>query len=169
MSETKETTIILNHKQVEQKVTRIAHEILENNFKEKKLVIMGIQKEGFVLASRLANILNEISTIDITLCGIEMNKKSPLESDIEIGIESKTLKNKVVILVDDVLNSGKTLIYATKHLLDQNIKGIQTVCLVDRKHRQFPIRADYVGLTLSTTLQDHITVEFGKVDVVSLA
>ena len=97
-----------------------------------------------------------------------MDKKSPLKSGIVTEIEGTELKNKIVILVDDVLNSGKTLVYATKFLLDYNVKGLQTVCLVDRKHRKFPIRADYVGLTLSTTLQEHIAVELGKTDIVYL-
>ena len=81
---------------------------------------------------------------------------------------SLPLKNKIVILVDDVLNSGRTLIHATQAILETEVKGLQTVCLVDRKHRKFPIRADYVGLTLSTTLQEHITVEFNENDQVYL-
>ena len=97
-----------------------------------------------------------------------MDKKKPLNSGLNSEIESKKLKNKAVILVDDVLNSGKTLVYATKFLLDFEVKNLQTVCLIDRKHRKFPIRADFVGLTLSTTLQEHITVEFGKDDIVYL-
>mgnify|MGYP003633714773 CR=1 FL=1 len=168
MTESKNRTVILNHHQVGQKITRIAHEILENNFQEKSLIIMGIHKEGFVLANRLYTILKTIFENDIQVYGISMDKKSPLKSGIVTEIEGTELKNKIVILVDDVLNSGKTLVYATKFLLDYNVKGLQTVCLVDRKHRKFPIRADYVGLTLSTTLQEHIAVELGKTDIVYL-
>ena len=161
-------TVILNHKQIGQKITRIAHQIIENNFQEKALVIMGIKKEGYVLAERLVTILNDISDINITLHEVSIDKKKPLSSGLISSIEEKELNNKVVVIVDDVLNSGKTLVYATKFLLDHKIKSLQTVCLVDRKHRKFPIRADYVGLTLSTTLQEHITVEFGKLDSVYL-
>jgi len=168
MAENKDRTVILDHKQIGQKITRIAHQILENNFQEKSLVVMGIHEEGYVLAERLVSILNSISEINIELFGIHMDKKSPLKSGLNTEIEGNQLKNKAVILVDDVLNSGKTLVHATKFLLDFNVKGLQTVCLVDRKHRRFPIRADYVGLTLSTTLQEHITVEFGKKDIVYL-
>ena len=168
MAETKDRTVILNHKQIGQKITRIAHQIFENNFKEKTVCVMGIHDEGYVLAEKLNAILSDIADFEIQFYGINMDKKSPLKSGLNSDIEPKDLKNKVVILVDDVLNSGKTLIYATKFLLDYNVKSIQTVCLVDRKHRKFPVRADYVGLTLSTTLQEHISVEFGKEDIVYL-
>ena len=168
MAETKDRTVILNHKQIGQKITRIAHQIFENNFQEKTVCVMGIHGEGYVLAEKLNAILKDIADFDIQFFGIKMDKKSPLKSGLNTDIEAKDLKNKVVILVDDVLNSGKTLIYATKFLLDYNVKSIQTVCLVDRKHRKFPVRADYVGLTLSTTLQEHISVEFGKEDIVYL-
>lgn len=168
MTEVKERTIILDHKQVEQKITRIAHQLYENNFQEKSIVIMGIHSEGYVLAERLTSLLREISDLNIELFGINMDKKKPLNSGLNSEIDAKTLKNKAVILVDDVLNSGKTLVYATKFLLDFSVKNLQTVCLIDRKHRKFPIRADFVGLTLSTTLQEHITVEFGKEDIVYL-
>jgi pyrimidine operon attenuation protein/uracil phosphoribosyltransferase len=168
MAETKDRTVILNHKQIDQKITRIAHQIFENNFQEKSVSVMGIHGEGYVLAEKLVKTLNQIADFEIQLFGIHMDKKAPLKSGLNSEIESKDLKNKVVILVDDVLNSGKTLIYATKFLLDYNVKSIQTVCLGDRKHRKFPVRADYVGLTLSTTLQEHISVEFGKESIVYL-
>lgn len=168
MAETSERTIVLNHTQIRQKITRIAHEILENNFQEKSLVILGIKEEGYILANRIVDILKTITDVEIHLHDIKIDKKNPLKSGLETSMDTSNLKNKTVILVDDVLNSGKTLIYSAKLLLDHHIKGLQTVCLVDRKHRKFPIRADYVGLTLSTTLREHISVEFGKTDLVYL-
>ncbi|MGB0391278.1 MAG: phosphoribosyltransferase family protein [Salibacteraceae bacterium] len=168
MAEKNIQTVILNHQQIGQKINRIAHEILENNFQEKSIVILGIKEEGFILAQRLVSILETISDMQIELHDIKLNKRNPLASGLSSSVEPTALKNKIVILVDDVLNSGKTLVYSTKFLLDHNIKGLQTVCLVDRKHRKFPIRADYVGLTLSTTLKEHITVKFGKSDSVFL-
>ena len=168
MTEIKDRTVILTDKQIGQKITRIAHQILENNFQEKSVIIMGIHGEGYVLAKRIVTILESIAEFDMELFDVNMDKKNPLTSGFNTDVDSKKLKNKVVILIDDVLNSGKTLVYATKFLLDFNVKSLQTVCLVDRKHRKFPIRADYVGLTLSTTLQEHITVEFGKRDIVYL-
>lgn len=168
MAEIKERTIILNKKQISQKITRIAHEIYENNFQEKSICVMGIHGDGYLLAERISKSLKKIADFDIEIFKIEMDKKKPLSSGLNVNIEPTDVKNKVVILIDDVLNSGKTLVYATKFLLDYNVKSIQTVCLVDRKHRKFPIRADFVGLTLSTTLQEHINVELGKNDVVFL-
>lgn len=168
MPDSKQRTIILDKKQISQKIIRISHEIYENNFQEKTIYILGIQGEGYVLAERLHAILKDIADFSIQISSVNMDKKKPLESGLTIDFPTKDLKNKVVLLVDDVLNSGKTLMYATKFLLDYNVKSIQTVCLVDRKHRTFPIRADYEGLTLSTTLQEHITVEFGVNDLVYL-
>jgi pyrimidine operon attenuation protein/uracil phosphoribosyltransferase len=168
MTEVKDRTVILDSKQVKQKITRIAHQLYENNFQEKSVVVMGICDEGFILAERLVKLLQKISDLNIELYGINMDKKNPLNSGLNSKVDAKKLKNKAVILVDDVLNSGKTLVYATKFLLDFEVKNLQTVCLIDRKHRKFPIRADFVGLTLSTTLQEHITVEFGKKDIVYL-
>ena len=73
-------------------------------------------------------------------------------------------EGKTIILVDDVLNTGRALVFATRYLLGFDVKGMQTVTLIDRRHRNFPIRADYVGLTLATTMQEHILVEFGNED-----
>ncbi len=168
MAETKDRTVILSPKQIDQKIMRIAHEIYENNFQEKSVCLMGIHGEGYVLAEKLLAVLKGIADFEIYFYGINMDKKDPLKSGLNSNLDPKDIKNKVVILVDDVLNSGKTLIYATKFLLDYNVKSIQTVCLIDRKHRKFPVRADYVGLTLSTTLQEHISVEFGRKNVVYL-
>ena len=167
-SEKQERTVILNHLQIEQKITRIAHHILENNFQEKSLFVIGIQGEGSVLAEKLVSILKEISTIDVLSGTIGMDKKTPNKSEFEASFTAKDVRNKVIILVDDVLNSGRTMIHATNYLLDMNVKSIQAACLVDRKHHTFPIRADYVGLLLSTSLQEHISVQFGKQNMVYL-
>lgn len=157
-------TIIMDSNTMSKKITRIAHQIYENNFDAKTLYVIGIKNEGAVLAERLHTILTQISDLEITCIALEMDKKNPL-TDLP-QLNSLKLRNASVILVDDVLNSGKTLMYATKSILDQSPKTIQTVCLVDRKHRKFPVRADFVGLTLSTTLKEHITVKFGKEDMV---
>ena len=155
-------TLILNNQQIEQKINRIAYEIYENHFKEKSLLIVGIEKKGLVLAEKIKQKLEEISPLQLELTGIKINKESPLTDSIDFRFDSKKLKNKTVVLIDDVLNSGKTLIYATKYILDFPVKSISTVVLVNRRHRLFPIRADFVGLTLSTTIQEHISVEFTK-------
>lgn len=155
-------TLILNNKQIEQKINRIAHEIYENNYNEKEIIVAGIAKNGFVLAKRIAEVLKSISPLKIKLIEIVIDKKNPLAKEIEIELSDKELKNKVIILIDDVLNSGKTLIFGAKPFLNAPIKCLTTAVLVDRGHNRYPIKADFVGLSLSTTLQEHVTVEIDK-------
>src|ERR1700741_74906 len=98
-------SLILNSKQIEQKINRIAYEIYENNYDEKEIVIAGIEKNGYVLAERIAAVLKSISSIRIQLIGIALDKENPFHSDVQLKLSDKELKNKVIILVDDVLNS----------------------------------------------------------------
>ena len=155
-------TIVLNKKQIEQKINRIAHEIYENNFEEDEMIMAGIANRGHVLAKRIAKVLESISPMKVQLGKIEINKKDPLCEVIKFPLTDAELRHKSVFLVDDVINSGKTLIYAVKHFLKVPVKKIRTVVLVDRSHNIFPVKADYVGISLSTTLQEHVTVELGK-------
>lgn len=150
-----ERKIILNHQEIEQKINRIAYQILEDNMSEQNIVIIGIAHRGFVLAEKIYKILKDISNKNIELIELRLNKSS-LSTDVSLNIESVNS----VVLIDDVLNTGKTLMYAVYILLQQNIKKLRTVTLVDRRHRLYPVKADYVGLTLSTTLEEHIEVEF---------
>jgi pyrimidine operon attenuation protein/uracil phosphoribosyltransferase len=155
-------TLILNSKQIGQKINRIAYEIYENNYDEKEIVIAGIAKNGFVFAGRIADVLQKISSIKVQLIEIKLDKENPFTSDVKLKLSDKELKNKVIILVDDVLNSGKTLIFGAKLFLNAPVKRLTTAVLVDRGHNRYPIKADVVGLSLSTTLQEHITVELKK-------
>lgn len=159
---TKEPTLILNARQINRKLIRMAHEIHENHYKEKELVLVGIEGRGSQLASRLCKLLAEIS--ELTLCQeeIRLNKDKPLSEPLVYTGDVKALKGKAVILVDDVLNSGKTLIYASRFLLEVDLKSLAIATLVDRFHRKFPIRPDIVGLTLSTNLREHVTVNLNK-------
>ena len=159
MTETK--TLILNAKEVEQKIKRISHQILEEYHLEQKITIAGISKNGFLLAKKICKEIQAHSNIEIELAEIIINKNKPLSEEI-VHQPNINLTDQTVILMDDVLNSGKTLMYAASHIIDHNIKRMNTVVLIDRRHRKFPIKADWVGLTLSTTLQEHITVEFLK-------
>jgi len=159
---TRERSLILDSHQISQKLMRIAHEIHENNYKEKELVIVGVVGKGTEVASRLGKLLKSISELSVSVEKIELSKEKPLSGEINYSGELKALKGKSVVLVDDVLNSGRTLIYAAKHLLDAEPKNLATATLVDRFHRRFPIRADYVGLTLSTNLKEHVSVEMEK-------
>lgn len=153
---------ILDTVQIKQKLNRLAYEVYENNFDEKSLLIIGIEGNGYKVASNLADKLKEISKIKIQLGKITLNKERPWDGDPKVDFDEKDFTNKTTILVDDVLNSGKTLIYAVKLFLDKPVKKLSTVVLVDRSHTRFPVKADYVGLTLSTTLQEHIEADFSK-------
>ncbi|MDF2438669.1 MAG: phosphoribosyltransferase [Bacteroidota bacterium] len=155
-------SLILNSKQIEQKINRIAYEIYENNYDEKSIVIAGIAKNGFLLAKRIADVLQTISQIKTQLIEIKLDKENPFENNVKLELSEKDLKNKVIILVDDVLNSGKTLMFGTKLFLNSPVKRLTTAVLVDRGHNRYPIKADVVGLSLSTTLQEHIAVELNK-------
>lgn len=153
---------ILNTIQIRQKLSRLAFEVYENNFSEKELLVVGIEGNGYKVAKHLSDRLASISPLKITLGKIKLNKEKPWEGEPVVDFKEKDFVNKTVILVDDVLNSGKTLMYAVKLFLDKPVKKINTVILVDRSHTRFPVKADFVGLTLSTTLQEHIEADFSK-------
>lgn len=146
--------------QVEQKIQRIAHQILEKNYDEKEIILIGIANRGYLLAEKINAALQTITEIKVTLHKLKLHKDKPLENDVEFSTDLDYLNNKSIILIDDVLNSGRTLIYATRYILESKLKYLTTVVLVDRKHRKFPIKANFAGLTLSTTLQEHISVDF---------
>lgn len=163
-----ERTVILDHDQVQRKLRRIAHQLHEEHHAEKGIVLVGIAPRGADLAKRLAKLLNSIGELKTELVELKLDKDLPLEKPVQLSAESKVLRNRTVVLVDDVLMSGRTLMYAASHLVQTPLKRLTTVVLVDRRHRTFPIRADIVGLTLSTTLQEHISVELGRTDSVFL-
>ena len=153
-----ERSIILNNTEIQHKIRRMAFQIYESNANQKEVVIAGIANNGFVLANKIKTILEEISPIKATVCEVIINKKKPL-SRVETSIPESDYKNKSLILVDDVLNSGTTLMYAVKHFLDVPLKQFKTAVLVNRNHKKYPIKADFKGLSLSTSLQEHIAVE----------
>lgn len=153
-------TKILSEKQINQKLDRIAYEILEETFDESEIHLVGIHGNGEKLTIMLHERLKEITDQKILRISIAVNKKEPLKTPIKLSEEPDTLENGVLILIDDVINSGKTMQYALIELLKRPTKKIKTVALVDRKHRRFPIRCDFVGLTLSTTLQERVEVGF---------
>ena len=150
--------VILNHQQIQQKITRLGHELLENCFEENEIFIGGIQGNGFELAKKIAAILSINSDISVNHFEIKINKTEPWKEEIILSIDEDKLKKGFIILVDDVINSGKTMQYALVKLLERPTKTIRTVVLVDRKHRRYPVKADIVGLSLSTTLKDRVEV-----------
>ena len=157
-----EKTLVLNKQQLQQKIDRLAWQIYEQNYKEKEIIIAGIANRGVLIAKKIVKKLTEISAIKVKLATIKVDKDNPFYKDIEVDISEKDYKNKVLILVDDVLNSGKTLMYGAKYFLSVPLKKLSTIVLVDRNHNRFPIKADFVGVSLSTTLKEHISVELEK-------
>ncbi len=152
---------ILDHHQIEKKIKRISLQIIESNINEKEIVLAGIEKNGFIITKRISDEIKENSSIKIILCNIKLDKKNP-RKDILTSLSEKDYKNKSIILIDDVLNSGSTLIYAVKYFLNTNVKKIKTAVLVDRNHKQFPIKADFKGLSLSTSIQSIVEVVIEK-------
>lgn len=151
--------VILDNQQIEQKTKRIAYQIYESNSNEKEIILAGIQGNGMIFAKKIADVLNEVSDLQITLCEVFMNKKKPLGS-VSTSLSSDDYKNKPLVLVDDVLNSGSTLIYGIKHFLDVPLKRFKTAVLVNRNHKKYPVKADFKGISLSTSIQEHVEVEF---------
>ena len=151
-------TLVLTEKQINQKLDRIAYEIVENNFDDEHIYLVGIKGNGFRIAKELGKRLENIGQQKIDICELTIDKKNPLEHDISTSIPLEKFDKETIVLVDDVINSGRTMQYALIKLLERPTKRVKTVALVDRKHRSFPIRCDYVGLTLSTTLQNRIEV-----------
>jgi len=159
---TKSSSLILDNESVNKKIDRITHQIIEENFNEKELIIIGISKNGFLLAQKITKLLNQLNkSMKVELTELLINKNNPLKNSIEIK-PNLSCENKKVILIDDVLNSGRTLMHAAAYVINLGIKKMNTIVLVDRRHRLFPIKADWVGLTLSTTIQEHIRVDFKK-------
>ena len=151
--------IILNEKQTQQKLKRIAYQIYESNSKEKEVVLAGIIGNGYLVTQQIASILKEISDLKITLCEVNIDKKNPLNT-ISTSIKTEDYKNKALVLIDDVLSSGTTLIYGVKHFLEVPLKRFKTAVLVNRNHKKYPIKADFKGLSLSTSIKEHVQVEF---------
>lgn len=166
---TTKQTLILSKKDIEQKINRIAYQILEENYDEKEIVLIGIKDNGFAFAKRIVKYLATITDIKLHLHYIEVDKTHPEKMAPKYDFDQAQLQNKSIVLVDDVANTGRTLGYALKPLLDFLPKKIQVAVLVDRQHKLFPVSADFVGLSLSTTLKEHITVELGKEEAVYLS
>ncbi|QJD95779.1 phosphoribosyltransferase [Mucilaginibacter robiniae] len=162
--------LILNHQQIQQKIDRIAYQILEDNLDEPEVIIAGIMPQGSLIAQRIKQVLEQIAPFTCRMINIELDKQShtlQFSTDEDVN----TCSNKVVVLVDDVLNSGKTLAYGFGVFLDVPLKKLRTVVLVDRNHKSFPVSTDYSGIALSTVIKEHVYVsisESGEEDAVYL-
>ena len=154
-----EGSIILTNTQIQNKTRRIAYQIYETNSSEKEIIIAGINGNGYVFAQKIAEVLAQISDIKIVLCEVKIDKKSPLKP-ISTDVPSSVYKNKSLVLIDDVLSSGTTLMYGIKHFLDVPLKRFKTAVLINRNHKKYPVKADFKGISLSTSMQEHISVVF---------
>ena len=152
---------ILNNLQIKKKIKRISLQIIESNNSEEEIIIGGIEKNGFIISKKISDEIKNNSDIKVKLCKIIIDKKNP-RKQISTSLKLEDYQNKSMVLIDDVLNSGSTLIYAVKHFLDTDIKKIKTAVLVDRNHKKFPIKADFKGLSLSTSIQNHVEVIFDQ-------
>ncbi len=152
-------TLILNSRQIEQKINRMSYEIYENNYGEKEVVLAGIAPNGYALAQRIGKVLEEISPLKVKLVKLVVDKKDPYDAKVKASTEVKNTDDKTIVVVDDVLNSGKTMMYGVKHFMGSPVKRIATAVLVDRDHTRYPIKADFAGISLSTTLKEHVSVE----------
>ncbi len=152
--------IILNDKQIRQKVKRLAYEIIEQNLQERDVWLLGINNNGLAFANILADELsgtNETKT-RFHLGSIRLNPAAPLEIEIKIDVPAHELNAKPAIIIDDVANTGRTIFYALKPFMNILASRIQTAVLIDRQHKSFPISINFVGLSLATTIEDHIKV-----------
>jgi pyrimidine operon attenuation protein/uracil phosphoribosyltransferase len=149
---------LLNKTQTLQKIRRIAYQVYEQNFEESSIIIAGINGEGYTFAEILVIELRQISEIDVHIARVSFDKKATEQPEINIESEVDTFRNKNIVLCDDVLNTGKTLAFSLRPFLNIPIKKLQVAVIVDRNHPNFPIAADYVGYSLSTTLNEHIQV-----------
>lgn len=151
-----ERKYILSADKAMMKLRRMAYEVIERNNTEQQLILAGIKGNGLDIAVILKSILDEISTFNVVLLPIDIDKQNPLNCHIE---NNPDLQDKVVVVVDDVVNSGKTLLYSLLPLLKASPKKIETLTLVERSYKTHPVHVDYVGISLSTTFHDHIIVE----------
>ncbi|MEO1012240.1 MAG: phosphoribosyltransferase family protein [Bacteroidota bacterium] len=151
---------ILSHKQIQHKIRRIAYQIYEANVEESEIIIAGIEGGGLDFARKIGSILKKITSATVILCKVQMDKKNPLESGVRTSIPESNYANKSVVLIDDVLNSGTTLIYGVQHFLRTPLKQLKTAVLVNRNHKKYPVKADFKGISLSTSLQEHVHVRF---------
>ncbi len=160
--------LVLEDAQVRQKIRRMAYEIFENNFDEKIIVLAGVAGQGYALAQLLEKELLNISPLQVITAKVMVDKEAPQKSDVSLDMNLDDLKKKAIVLIDDVLNTGRTLAYGMKPFLSIEVKKIEVAVLVNRSHPLFPVQPNYTGYELSTTLTDHVEVVLGKKSAVYL-
>jgi pyrimidine operon attenuation protein/uracil phosphoribosyltransferase len=153
--------IILTQTEIDHKIKRIAFQIYETYVDEKEIVIAGIAQNGFILAQKIARALGTISPLKVHLCEVVINKQQP-HLPVSTSMAASAYENKGLVLVDDVLNSGTTLVYGVKYFLEVPLGKFKTAVLIDRNHKKYPVKADFKGISLSTSMQEHVQVVFDE-------
>ncbi|MDC0637563.1 phosphoribosyltransferase family protein [Flavobacteriaceae bacterium] len=157
----KEKTIILNHEQIMHKLRRMAYQIYEANAFRDHVVIAGISEQGYKLASLLRDEVSQIAPFKMTLCRVTMDKTNPIDT-VTCDLSLDHIKDQSIILVDDVLHSGTALIYGVGYFLQVPLAQFKTAVLVDRNHKKYPIKADFKGISLSTSLNENVVTDFSQ-------
>lgn len=152
----KERILILDKDRIARKLKRMAYQVWEHNSNAEAVTLVSVKGGGDIVAENLKTILEQISPLKVEHVTVKMNKRKPLTEDIVLESE---LSGKSLVVVDDVANSGRTLMYALKPLLQFDLKKMLIAVLVDRRHKSFPITPDIIGHSVATTLQEHIEVE----------
>lgn len=155
--------IILTQQQIQQITKRIAYQIYETFVDETEIVIAGIANSGYIFAQKISDEVSRISDINVVLGKVEVNKQNPLK-EIKTDLAKEAYENKAVVLVDDVMNSGATLVYGVKYFLEVPLKKFKTAVLIDRSHKKYPVKADFKGISLSTSSLEHIQVVFNETE-----
>ena len=155
---------ILDYHLVKKKIIRISLQIIESNSIDDEIIIAGIENNGYLIAKKICNEIKKTSDKKTQLCSIKIDKKNP-RKEITVSLVEEQYENKSVVIVDDVLNSGSTLMYAVKYFLNTKLKKLKTAVLVDRNHKKYPIKADYKGLSLSTSIQNHVEVSINDNEI----
>jgi pyrimidine operon attenuation protein/uracil phosphoribosyltransferase len=150
---------ILTTKQAELSIRRIAYQILEDNSNEKRIVIAGVMSNGNHVAKSIAKILRSISNIKVMDCQIQIDKKNP-RNNVQTSLDASQYENQSIVIVDDVLHTGSTLIYAVRHFLQVSLTQCKVAVLINRNHKKFPLKADYKGISLSTSLHEHVEIVY---------
>ena len=153
--------IILTHEQIAHKIRRIAYQIYETFVDQDQIVIAGIASNGYVFAQKLEAELQKISPLKVLLCKVVIDKENP-HLPVTTSLLPEQYTDKGLVLVDDVLNSGTTLVYGVKHFLEVPLAKFKTAVLVDRNHKKYPVKADFKGISLSTSLFEHVDVVFDE-------
>jgi len=157
--------LLLNTEQTKQKIKRLAIQIMEQNFHEQEIILVGINKSGTNIAHQLLQEMTPITEGEIQITSVHLNPANPMENEVYTDLPPDSFDQKVIIVVDDVANTGRTLHYSMKPFLSVLPKKIEVAVLVDRKHKLFPIATDYVGIALATTLQENIEVRFEEGEI----